>query len=363
MTPRLRLACLSAAIAVTITTASAVAASVGPLQVRLDPQAITWRDPVRVTVSDTRWTSCGSSAFHLSVPDFGVLPGGGYRLTLRLEESCTILAPPTLQPIEVSADLGRLVAGSYELRVEDLPSGRRGDLPFRVHRPGSERLDLPAVATDANPGKLRVHAIGWGPPALQLEGNVVHVFVQTCVIPLPILSPPVPAPSVLDAEVPLPALSAGDYEVRLESGCGWPAAGQIPPSVLPALVRANLHVWRADGCVPGDETLCLQGGRFRVTGTWRAFDGSTGVAHALPLPGNQSSGLLWFFDRDNAELTVKTIDGCGLNQRWWVFAASGSNVRYTVIVEDTRTGDSRSYGNTLGTLPPLVADTDAFLCP
>ena len=73
-------------------------------------------------------------------------------------------------------------------------------------------------------------------------------------------------------------------------------------------------------------------------------------------------GLIWFFQPDNAELTVKVIDGCSYNDQWWVFLSSGSTVSYTVTVTD-RTGHKvKQYANALGNVPRLVADTEAFPC-
>jgi hypothetical protein len=81
-------------------------------------------------------------------------------------------------------------------------------------------------------------------------------------------------------------------------------------------------------------------------------------------PGNDGSGLFWFFGRENAELTLKVLDGCGVNQHWWVFLASGSSAEYVVTVTDTRTGAQRTYSNPLGVQAPLATDLDAFAtCP
>ena len=47
------------------------------------------------------------------------------------------------------------------------------------------------------------------------------------------------------------------------------------------------------------------------------------------------SGYLWFFDADNIELIVKVLDGCGVNNRYWVFAGGLTNVEVDIIVTDT----------------------------
>jgi CSLREA domain-containing protein len=115
-------------------------------------------------------------------------------------------------------------------------------------------------------------------------------------------------------------------------------------------------------CVADGATLCLQGGRFRVTLTWRA-GATSGVGH--PVPGaSTDSGLLWFFAPANWEFLVKVLDGCALGGHWWVFAAATTDVEYTLRVEDTTTGIVREYANPAGRLAAAVGDTEAFAaCP
>ncbi|HKV12867.1 MAG TPA: PPC domain-containing protein [Thermoanaerobaculia bacterium] len=116
-------------------------------------------------------------------------------------------------------------------------------------------------------------------------------------------------------------------------------------------------------CEPGLETLCLNGGRFRVEAEWRDFDGNTGSAKVVPF-GSDDSGLLWFFHPENWEVLIKVLDGCGVNQRYWVFAAATTNVEYTIRVTDTETGRMTEYTNPLNRISPAITDTGAFAtCP
>jgi hypothetical protein len=116
------------------------------------------------------------------------------------------------------------------------------------------------------------------------------------------------------------------------------------------------------GCVPDDETLCLGAGRFQVTGAWRDFDGNEGPFHVVP--ASDGSGLIWFFDPANVEILLKVLDGCGLNDRYWVFSAATTNVEYTLRVEDLLRDVVRTYHNPLGTAAPAITDTSAFAtCP
>jgi hypothetical protein len=128
---------------------------------------------------------------------------------------------------------------------------------------------------------------------------------------------------------------------------------------LPAAVTAPVEVWDAGRCVPTATSLCLAAGRFRVDASFRDFKGHTGVGKTLATPLDDT-GLFWFFTDDNVELTVKVLDACTVNGRFWVFVASGSTVEYEVEVTDTATGQVRVYANDLGELPELTADTSAF---
>jgi hypothetical protein len=109
--------------------------------------------------------------------------------------------------------------------------------------------------------------------------------------------------------------------------------------------------------------MCLNGGRFRVAVDWRDFNGNTGSATVVPAPSDDS-GLFYFFSADNWEMLVKVLDGCNINDRYWVFAAATTNVEYTLRVTDTETGTIEQYFNPLGQASPAITDTSAFAtCP
>ena len=48
--------------------------------------------------------------------------------------------------------------------------------------------------------------------------------------------------------------------------------------------------------------------------------------------------LFYFFDPANWEMLVKVLDGCEINNHFWVFAAAATDVEYTLTVTDTETG-------------------------
>ncbi len=110
-------------------------------------------------------------------------------------------------------------------------------------------------------------------------------------------------------------------------------------------------------CFSDAETLCLQGGRFRVTANWETPQ-AEGTAKSIPLTAE--TGAFWFFNAENIELMIKVLDGCGINDRFWVFMAGLTDVGVEILVDDTFTGLSWHYGRTGGAPFPTVTDTNAF---
>ncbi len=116
------------------------------------------------------------------------------------------------------------------------------------------------------------------------------------------------------------------------------------------------------GCAADGATLCLRANRFQVEISWRNYAGQTGFGQAVPF--SDESGLFWFFSADNIEFLVKVIDGCGLNSRYWVYAAATTDVEYTMTVTDTLRDVANTYENPLGTASPAITDSAAFAtCP
>ena len=74
------------------------------------------------------------------------------------------------------------------------------------------------------------------------------------------------------------------------------------------------------------------------------------------------TGYLWFFDQQNVEAVVKVLDGCGLNNHFWVFAGGLTNVEVTLTVTDTETGGMKTYVNPQGKAYHPLQDTGAFPC-
>jgi hypothetical protein len=126
------------------------------------------------------------------------------------------------------------------------------------------------------------------------------------------------------------------------------------------------RLWQAAGCRRDATTLCLNDSRFQVETNWATSQGGSGDAHVAYLTGTRmesaDSGVFYFFRSDNWEQQVKVLDACGVNGKYWVFAAATTNVQYDLIVTDTKTASTVTYRNPLGNPSPAVTDTAAFDC-
>ncbi|MCB1033312.1 MAG: LamG domain-containing protein [Acidobacteria bacterium] len=118
----------------------------------------------------------------------------------------------------------------------------------------------------------------------------------------------------------------------------------------------------ATGCETTDTSLCLDG-RLAVTVGWRTRTGTEGVGTVVPCFA-EDSGNFWFFNPNNWELLVKTVDGCANNGHRWVFSAATTNVHYRLTVTDVVAGAQKIYFNYQGVSAPAVTDTQALAtCP
>jgi hypothetical protein len=116
----------------------------------------------------------------------------------------------------------------------------------------------------------------------------------------------------------------------------------------------------ATACSTDADTLCLNNSRFTVEVEWENQQGASGIGQAVPLTGD--TGFFWFFRASNVELVVKVLSACGVNQKYWVFAGGLTNVKTTIRVNDTTTGEEKVYENPLGTQFAPLQDTNAFAC-
>ncbi len=147
-----------------------------------------------------------------------------------------------------------------------------------------------------------------------------------------------------------------------DGGSTWTIASS--PDVAPQFHAFGIRVdpiLTQTNCVPTTTTMCLQGSRFQVAATFQPPGGAQGQAQTVKL--TDDSGYLWFFAASNIEAIVKVLDGCVLNQHFWVFAGGLTNVAATITVTDTQTGKMKTYTNPQNKAFQPVQDTSALPCP
>jgi hypothetical protein len=155
---------------------------------------------------------------------------------------------------------------------------------------------------------------------------------------------------------PFAVANAADLlTTQLLHDIGWSLAGTTPPTPPDT-----------SPCVAGAATACLQSGRFEVKVGWQTA-AATGAGQVMSFNGqrteNEESVFLWFFNPANFELGVKTLDGCAINNKFWVFVSGLTDQGWTVHVRDTTTGAAKTYTNAVGHLSQTYEDTSAFSCP
>lgn len=116
-------------------------------------------------------------------------------------------------------------------------------------------------------------------------------------------------------------------------------------------------------CVPNATTVCLLGGRFEIKVNWEDYQHVHRDA-LVAAAGTPDSALFYFRQANNWEFLIKIINGCTLNNKYWVYFAAATDVGYVVTVRDTQSGAApRQYTNALGHASPAVNDSGAFNCP
>jgi len=118
--------------------------------------------------------------------------------------------------------------------------------------------------------------------------------------------------------------------------------------------------------IPVEDAVCF-GDRF-LTAIFQVSNSSNGGFGVPVRIGSTDTSLFWFFNDTNWEFMVKVLNGCAINNHWWVFGGGLTNQAYNLVITDQDSvfphPDQRHYVNTLGTRAPAIADTTAFAtCP
>jgi hypothetical protein len=151
-------------------------------------------------------------------------------------------------------------------------------------------------------------------------------------------------------------------------GTAAPLDTVIQPGVGVAITQDTAVSSLGAPCIPSDTVLCLDDTpgdqRFQITASFHTAQGGglSGKGQATPLGslGTAHGGLYWFFDPATPEMLVKVVNGCALNDRYWVFISAATNVGFNVTVTDTALAGSKTYTNPDRTAAVPVQDTTAL---
>jgi len=113
-------------------------------------------------------------------------------------------------------------------------------------------------------------------------------------------------------------------------------------------------------CLADGRSLCLGGSRFRASVL--ALGHHFPQRPAIPVQRGDRWGTFWFFRPENVEIAIKVLDGRPVNDHFWVFYGSLTNLDFTLWVEDLLLGTLVRYENPLGTLASR-GDTAALPSP
>jgi hypothetical protein len=103
--------------------------------------------------------------------------------------------------------------------------------------------------------------------------------------------------------------------------------------------------------------LCLADGRFAASAHWTDALDRSGVATRAR--SEDGLGSLAFFEHAADDLVLKLLDAGAVNERFWVYLGSLTDVAFDLQVVDTQTGFVRHYRNPQGRFASL-GDVDAF---
>ena len=155
--------------------------------------------------------------------------------------------------------------------------------------------------------------------------------------------------------------SGGRYDFRVRA---WNEDGGRESHLATIVLRQGTY----SDCVPSTALVTFEGG-YTVGMCIEYRDSATGETvkrDALDFDLESSdSALLYFFDRDNAEVLVKLLDPCALPayDHRWVFVAPVTTLAFNLRIEEIVTGRTWTHSNPRGGQTAMTdSDLRAFPC-
>lgn len=128
---------------------------------------------------------------------------------------------------------------------------------------------------------------------------------------------------------------------------------------------SNLVTFRggscSGGCTENATTMCLIGGRYRVTSYWRNqyAGGAQAILNKAKL--TDATGAFWIANSSTYEYLIR-FNTATNNGRAWVAIPTFTDVEFYMLVTDTYTGQTKEYHSNPGNLS-LIYDPLTFVYP
>jgi hypothetical protein len=124
---------------------------------------------------------------------------------------------------------------------------------------------------------------------------------------------------------------------------------------------SGCSVIQAPSCTEDAYTMCLAGGRYRVTGRWKNQYAGGAQANLSKAKLTDVTGAFWIADANTYEYMVRISTGTD-NGRAWVSILTFTDVEFWVAITDVVGGQSKEYHSDPGNRT-LIFDPSFFVYP
>ena len=115
-------------------------------------------------------------------------------------------------------------------------------------------------------------------------------------------------------------------------------------------------------CTAGAHTMCLVGGRYRVTSQWtNQYAGDSDVSTLNRTTITDATGAFWLTDPSTFEYLIR-IQTATTNGRAWIAIPTFTDVEFSILVEDMTNGQYKTYHSAPGNRT-LIYDPYFFVYP
>ena len=115
------------------------------------------------------------------------------------------------------------------------------------------------------------------------------------------------------------------------------------------------------GCTEDSLTMCLIGGRYKVTSYWRnQYEGGV-ISNLNKTRLTDATGAFWLSDANTYEYLIR-INTATDNGRAWIAIPTFTDVEFWVTVQDTVHGQAKTYHSEAGNRT-LIYDPSFFVYP